>query len=556
MKTAKIFAAPATIAEVTTINARNIRIGLADFGAHTYCHEVIEDITDAFIDRLAEDSAHAKKGLREIFRRVKGWNEDLQAIIINGNKTHDPDWENVRGLLAEITRDYKNALYVKADFTAVYTFRSALDVFRHADGAEIEVNLAALKKLAPHAYRKNRPLHRCFREFCKAIGIYDDTAGSQFQRLYAQYADEMKSKKIDFKLFVSINPAHFLTMSNPRNDERNRNNTPMLVSCHTLNNGDSSYNVGNAGYARDDVTFIVFTASDPDNPETLNNRKTTRQLFMYKPQGGLLLQSRMYDTYGGTLGAQADSALYRDLIQRAISEGENAVNMWKTTNYDESGFQIQEGYGFKGYCDWLEFSGSTIKISVRSDKAAFYADRRNRYEPFTVGTHGLCVNCGEEIESDIDGHQCLNCSDNRERCAECGKLIDEDEVTWVYDQCGNCVPVCEDCLDSYYRYCDHCCEWHHEDDCTPLADGTCVCNGCLEHCYLCDMCNEWYPNADDIYIVYDGGEERYVCASCRRAYFTQCPSCGKFHRDEDINRESGLCPKCHKRLESQKDENE
>ena len=87
MKTAKIFAAPATIAEVTTINARNIRIGLADFIKYTDETGVISDISDAFIDRLAYDSAVAKSGLREIFRRVKGWDENLQAIVINGTGT-------------------------------------------------------------------------------------------------------------------------------------------------------------------------------------------------------------------------------------------------------------------------------------------------------------------------------------------------------------------------------------------------------------------------------------------------------------------------------------
>ncbi len=86
---------------------------------------------------------------------------------------------------------------------------------------------------------------------------------------------------------------------------------------------DCDYNCGCTGYARDDVTFIVFTAS---NTETLNNRKTSRQLFMYKPQNELLLQSRLYNTYSGICGAQAESKLYRDLVQREISALEGVPN--------------------------------------------------------------------------------------------------------------------------------------------------------------------------------------------------------------------------------------
>ena len=233
MKTAKIFAAPATIAEVTTINARNIRIGLADFVKHTDETGVISDISDAFIYRLAYDSAVAKSGLREIFRRVKGWNENLQAIVINGTGTHDPNWNTIQQLTHDITRKYREPVLEECettgDYEKFYDFCDALDAFHRPKptaGA-----LEALKKLAPHAYRNNQPMNRVFQKFCKAIGIFEEKAGSEYQKLYAQYSDELKGRKLDFKLFVSINPAHFLTMSNPIDDRRGK----CLVSCHSLN---------------------------------------------------------------------------------------------------------------------------------------------------------------------------------------------------------------------------------------------------------------------------------------------------------------------------------
>ena len=45
----------------------NIRQAVEDYGAHTYQMDVLEDISDEFIERLARDSSYAKQGLRELF---------------------------------------------------------------------------------------------------------------------------------------------------------------------------------------------------------------------------------------------------------------------------------------------------------------------------------------------------------------------------------------------------------------------------------------------------------------------------------------------------------
>lgn len=79
-----------------------------------------------------------------------------------------------------------------------------------------DYHLDALKEIAPKAYHAGKKPSKIFKDFCKALGLVDNTAGSQFQKLYAKIADELSAKKINFKLYVSINPAHFLTMSNPK----------------------------------------------------------------------------------------------------------------------------------------------------------------------------------------------------------------------------------------------------------------------------------------------------------------------------------------------------
>lgn len=293
---------------------QNIRTAIADYGRHTTQKTVLEDITDTFIHKLAVDSSYAKQGLRELFSKSPAWHPELDAIVINGTRTRDPDYDRA----FDIERRILDKPWTELWDESFEQLRNAMMWFvcPNASDEDKEAYLNALHKIAPKAYAPGKKPSRVFKAFCKALGVVDETAGSEFQKLFAQFADELSTKKIDYKLYVSINPAHFLTMSNPKEDTRGK----MLTSCHSLNSTEYSYNCGCTGYARDEVSFIVFTVDDPSNPELLNNRKTSRQVFAYRPGSGLLLQSRMYNTSGGVYGAAAESDVYRDLIQREICD--------------------------------------------------------------------------------------------------------------------------------------------------------------------------------------------------------------------------------------------
>ena len=276
----------------------NIWSAFEDYFRHADSDDVYENISEQFVDRLASDSIKSKRALRELFCKSQGWNENLQAIVINGTKTHNPNYTLVHDLANSILYPAK----LDADCDKLNLIDRTICFFsRPNDKNDSYIN--AIETLAPQAYAPRKKRSRIFKAICDSLGVTDLNAGSSFQHLFAQFADELSTKKIDFKLFMSIHPAHFLTMSNPKRDDRGST----LTSCHSFNVLNCDYNCGCFGYARDDVTFIVFTAFNPDNPETLNNRKTTRQLFMYKPFNGLLLQSRLYNTHGGTCGAQAES---------------------------------------------------------------------------------------------------------------------------------------------------------------------------------------------------------------------------------------------------------
>ena len=518
-----------TIEEKIAMNERNIRRMLEDYGRHTWDQEVLQDVSEAFIKRLAKDSTIAKEGLRQLFRKSPAWDEELDAIVINGNRTHEPDYSVVKTL----ARTILNKPLEDAAYPMEYRrLNRAIDYFvcPNIDEYDLQTCIDAINEIAPGAYAPGKKKSRIFRDICVALGVADMTAGSEFQKLYAQFADELSSKQIGFKLIVSINPAHFLSMSNPKRDSRGTT----LTSCHSFNSTDYSYNNGCSGYARDEVTFLVFTVKDFSDKESLNNRKTTRQVFCYKPGNGLLLQSRLYNTSGGTRGAQSESQLYRDLVQREISELEGQPNLWNTFRLcgNSHGVCFDAGCGFGGYTDW-DYSDFVPMVSIRNDHA-------DDYEPFEIGTYGLCIMCAEETS---DGVYCDDCFENtHRRCDRCDDPCREEDLHEAYDYRGNLVMVCESCLDNYYRRCDICGEYHDVDAMTQLADGDWVCRDCRdEHCSRCERCGEWVRDYDTVEVYDEDCDTVILCDDCDDAW-SECTCCGKRFLNSALF--MGICPNC------------
>ena len=510
----------------------NLWTGIADYRRYTRETAVLDDISDVFVERLAEDSVRAKADLRGLFSKSDAWNHDLQAIVINGTKTHNPDLAFVRNLAEKIL----NPATLNYDLEKRALVDRAINFFVRPDECTTDY-IAAIQELAPRAYAPNKKKSRVFKALCCALGVADESKGSLFQKLFAQFADELNGKQLDFKLFVSINPVHFLTMSNAKHDERGT----MLKSCHSFNVTDYEYNCGCSGYARDKVTFIVFTAADPDVPETLNNRKTSRQIFAYKPYNGLLLQSRLYDTNGGTRGHHGDSDLYRDLIQREISKLEGIPNLWKTESYvgNKRHIYLDTGCGFGGYPDWT-YASFDAKISIHK----YHVDD---FETFDIGTYGLCICCGDEISANLYCEACN--SEGRETCDDCGCYC--ENITGVLNEYGERIYVCESCLNEGYGYCCHCEEYYPLCHLT-LVDSNYICQSCLEtHCAECAQCGEihYRNNMHDAYDKY--GNEVLICDDCRYDSYGCCEYCGEVHHEDNLhcvhgrrNYEIRVCDNC------------
>lgn len=557
--------------ELIDLQECNIRQALIDYGRHTYDHTVIDDISDAFIERLAKDSTDSKQELRELFRKSPTWDEDLQAIVINGNRTHAPDAYIIRKGIVDllfhtgkipaaaaewllgydVTYIPENFVLwdergerVEVDSTLLRAFFYFDVLFEKEQIAKTDVEgkpledeyIKAINTLAPGAYAPNKKPSRILKALCKAVGIADETAGSYFQKQFAMISDEMNSKQISFKLYLSINPAHFLTMSNPKNDERGTT----LTSCHSLNSDEHTYNSGCVGYARDKTSFIVFTCADPNDSETLNNRKTSRQVFAYRPGSGLLMQSRMYTTSGGTYGKAEDTTLYRDLVQREISMLEGGINSWITRDLpgDCSDYVIK-GEDFGGYADW-EYRDFDCHISFRKDLVRPGEDML-KVSPLMVGAPALCVRCGEEL-AEREGLYCQNHNKNNVTCECCGQIGQDDEYYSALNGYGDTVYICEDCYADHAVYCQNC-DSLVLDDATEIVDGMVLCPICYEDKTAeCSVSGERYFR-EDMYKVYDkNGFSNYVYED----YFDPddyfiCPDCGSYI-SKDYSRD--YCPYC------------
>ena len=362
--------------------------------------ETIRDVmTEDFISVFSANVLYAKAGLREMMRRSKYWNESLQAWVIPLVHKHTPNPAKIESLAMDIWQLFGK--YYDLDWCLRDDLRTAAKFFSAPNGQESEESIEAVINLAPKAYHKGKKKTKIFRDLSNSLGLWEEKKGSQCQKYWAQLGDEWAAKDLKYTLYVSINPAHFLSMSNPKGDSRGES----LTSCHSFN-GEYVYKSGAIGYALDDVTLLAFTAAN--SGDGLLNRKTSRQVFCY--HNGALLQSRLYTSrneksYGGIrsceVGEYWEYKEFRRAIQKEISRCEGGSRYWRTADYrtehgriNKFGVCAYQHGDFGGYDDWEQFSKDKgmVRISVRRDML-------NEVNSFTVGEAALSIITGEPIYS-------------------------------------------------------------------------------------------------------------------------------------------------------------
>lgn len=460
-----------------------IKAELNQFHKHYFSHmensrEAVtrDQIAPVFYSSVATTAIRKKDALRTMLSKHPAWDEEHQMVAVP--VLVDLDEEEVTKRKFELI----GGIYDLIDFEEPCNKNRGCtwDAIRWFCREEEDCWLDALKKEFPKQYHEGKKITRIMRGCCKELGI-DKKEG--FEKLFAEFADLLTPKTQKENLYISINPAHFLSMSNPKYDDRGW----MMTSCHSFNSTEYRYNNGCTGYINDDCTMIAFTVADEKNEETFFNRKTSRQLFMYKD--GVIVQSRLYNTSGGTNSNSARVKTYREAVQKVISECTDLPNKWKTMSYKDNdyGFDLYADYEFGGYTDWT-YREFNAKLSI--NKTLIDENGRANINDFTAGGAGICAGCGEYL-IDSDGIFCEVCMNERRCfCEFCGEYCEETYT--AYDENDDPVEVCSDCLEENYFLSDYDREYYPTSIMVELDGvGEVTEPQRDEHYVECECCGDW-----------------------------------------------------------------
>ena len=461
-----------------------IEAELNKFNKHYFSH--MEDcsceavtsgrIAPIFYDSVATTAIRQKDSLRTMLSKHPAWDEEHQMVAVPVLVNFDE--KEVRDRKFELISE----IYDLIDFDEPCNSKRCCtwDAIRWFCNEEDDYWFDALKREFPKQYHEGKKITRILRGCCKELNI-DKKEG--FEKLFAEFADLLSPKTKEETLYISINPAHFLSMSNPKYDTRGW----MMTSCHSFNSTEYRYNNGCTGYINDDVTMIVFTVADSKEEETFFNRKTSRQLFMY--QDGVIVQSRLYNTSGGTNSNSARVKIYREAVQKVISECTGLPNKWKTVLYrgNDYCFTMYKGEDFGGYPDWT-FREFNAKLSI--NKTLIDENGRVDIHDMTAGGDGICAGCGEYLQEG-DGIFCKDCINEKKCFCECCDEYVEETYT-VYDEDDNPLEVCRDCLDEYYFLSDYDREYYPNSVKVELEGiGEVTRRQADEHYVQCECCGDW-----------------------------------------------------------------
>ena len=149
---------------LVALNEKNIRTAIVDYRRHTSEVTVLDDISEDFIQRLAVDSFNSKAELRNLFSTSPAWNEDLQAIVINGTRTHNPDSDKIEDLAFKILKPFEK------DAELCHNIIQAIHFFSKTDD-NLADYISAINFIAPKAYSPNKKKSRIFKAICDALII-------------------------------------------------------------------------------------------------------------------------------------------------------------------------------------------------------------------------------------------------------------------------------------------------------------------------------------------------------------------------------------------------
>lgn len=372
---------------------------------------------------------------------------------------------------------------------------------------------------------------------------YDFSNGNDnlLQTFLISYGDYVKNGLVSV---VSANPWDYLVLSDYEGEYCS------YSSCVRYNH-DGEYFNSCLHYLASPSVFVGYTA-DKDNLD-----KKIGRCMIYIGGNTTVSTGRVY-------GNMSDGAVIaiRDYCQQSLSDDgqilldgiapppsrwvvKGTISDCKSVANNTSAY-VDEGYGM---------------VTVLKDKEIEKCCIEN----------GMCLECGNEIDSNPDGGTCNDCKESNLKCCSCGNRVYEDDARYYDDEC-----YCESCFNEQYDYCEKCGNDIPVDDMSEVHDGKhsrYVCNNCRDRNYTyCNECNKYYPNDkvskvgddyicqkcfEDNYSTCDICEEytkevtlvdgKHICNDCLESNYIKCSVCEEYYLKEDT--ENGVCCDCVKSLE-------
>lgn len=376
-----------------------------------------------------------------------------------------------------------------------------------------------------------------------------------YNKQYAAFCDAVNPLKVSEKLFISVNPLDYWTMSFGNGwsscyciDKENKRN---LSSSY---NGD--YCAGTTSYMLDESSFIVYTEADEN--EWGSYAKKRRCVFAWG--SNKLFQSRVYPD-GRDGGDKSYATQLREVMQKLFADLLDKPNLWiKKCNFDD--LYSWEGLGYNDFLNACETNVSCLKLDENgtidstvvqiSDTPICISTGEHYHYNEVIDTtweddHYSCERCDERVSESnaifIDGHAycsdwcaeqdgwvyCPNVSDyywnenpdvyyidGEYYCDTYGEVIttaDGSVFRNVYDASNNEYEYCED-TDDYrndwvYDEYDGC-YYHDNSNMVTTVDGYQYRNSDnaeADGWRYCELDCEWYKEED---VIYDDYHKIYV----------------------------------------------
>lgn len=316
--------------------------------------------------------------------------------------------------------------------------------------------------------------------------------------------------------FVTI----FATLSKSGDATISTNITDFILStnssCYKI--GGCHFN-GNIAYARDNITVLTYRERSKDVSPTPNDlcKYRGRAWNYILPKHGQIIETKTYGDFHGPFRLAIRRYIEAMMSKKCTNLGKKWVVVPRSgyPEYDSSIVGSGRHGSHSSYPIYFdETSGvvvcmnadalvkritgaSAAKIEVHDTIMEVKKDEHFLAQyPKLDFKKATCLRCGVETLTNTGGYCRSDCK-GLEICGVCGK---EYRETSGDVKAKHHKHVCPDCINSKFKFCDHCNTY-------ILVDG---------------------KNAGKLYDVSEYSKAHtYVCESCYKCYYTVCDSCGK-----------------------------